>query len=87
MDIGIKIKKLRENIKMSQSELARQLEISQATLHNIESGNFQKIDFLLMDKVCNIFDKDFSYFASDSVVNNHTKQNKIRNRSLQIDKI
>jgi len=36
MDIGIKIKKLRENIKMSQSELARQLDISQATLHNIE---------------------------------------------------
>jgi len=76
MAIGVKIRKLRENIKMSQSELALQLGVSQATLHNIESGNSQKIDFLLMDKVCNIFDKDFSYFANDSVVNNHTKENK-----------
>jgi hypothetical protein len=29
-----------------------------------------------MDKVCNIFDKDFSYFANDSVVNNNVKENK-----------
>jgi len=31
----------------------------------------KKIDFLLMDKVCRIFDKDFSYFANDSVFNNN----------------
>jgi len=29
-----------------------------------------------MDKVCNIFDKDFSYFANDSVTNNNIKENK-----------
>jgi len=28
-----------------------------------------------MDKVCNIFDKDLSYFANDSVVNNNVKEN------------
>jgi len=34
MDIGIKIRKLRENVKMSQSELAQQLGVTQGTLHN-----------------------------------------------------
>ncbi|MCL2289639.1 MAG: helix-turn-helix domain-containing protein [Bacteroidetes bacterium] len=76
MSIGIKIRQLREKQKMSQNELALQLGVSQTTLHNIESGNSQKIDFLLMDKVCNIFDKDFSYFANDSVINNNVKENK-----------
>jgi len=75
MSIGIKIRKLRESKKMSQNELALQLGISQTTLHNIETGNPQKIDFLLMDKVCAIFDKDFSYFVNDSVVNNNVKEN------------
>ena len=75
MDIGIKIKNLREGKHMSQDELASQLGISQTTLHNIETGNPRKIDFLLMDKVCNIFDKDFSYFAHDNVTNNNVKEN------------
>ena len=76
MDIGGKIKKLREGKRMSQDELAAQLGISQTTLHNIETGYPRKIDFLLMDKVCNIFDKDFSYFAHDNVINNNIKENK-----------
>ena len=75
MSIGRKIRKLREAKQMSQNELALQLGISQTTLHNIESDNPQKIDFLLMDKVCNIFDKDFSYFTNDRVINNHIKAN------------
>ena len=28
-----------------------------------------------MDKICNIFDKDFSYFATDNVTNNNIKEN------------
>jgi hypothetical protein len=28
-----------------------------------------------MDKICHIFNKDFSYFANDNVVNNNTKEN------------
>ena len=75
MSIGGKIRKLREAKQMSQNELALQLGISQTTLHNIESDNPQKIDFLLMDKVCNIFDKDFHYFTNDRVINNHIKTN------------
>jgi len=76
MDIGIKIRRLRENIKMPQSELAQQLGVTQGTLHNIESGITRKVDFSLMDKVCDIFDKDLSYFANDSVVNNTVTDNK-----------
>jgi transcriptional regulator with XRE-family HTH domain len=74
MDIGVKIKQLRENRKMSQHVLASELGISQTTLHNIETGNHHKIDFMLMDKICHIFDKDFPYFANDSVINNNIKE-------------
>ena len=66
MNIGNKIRKLREDKLMSQNELAMQLGISQTTLHNIESGNPQKIDALIIAKMCNLFDKDFSYFVDDS---------------------
>ena len=76
MNIGRKIRQLRDAKKMTQEELADSLGISQPTLHNIESGNPQKIDFLLMDKVCKFFDKDFSYFTDDSVYNNKIKVNK-----------
>jgi len=71
MAVGRKIYKLREERKMSQTELAHLLDVSQTTLHNIESENSKKIDFALMDKVCKIFDKDFSYFTDDTVFNNN----------------
>lgn len=70
MDIGTKIKKLRDEKHLSQNELAFELEISQGTLHNIESGNSKKIDFLLMDKVCQFFDKEFNYFLDEKMMNN-----------------
>jgi len=46
MNIGTKIKILRESNRMSQNELADKLEISQGQLCNIESGSVEKIDFL-----------------------------------------
>ena len=70
MNIGTKIKNLREEKHLSQSELAFELGVSQGTLHNIESGNSKKVDFLLMDKVCQFFDKDFDYFLEEKYVNN-----------------
>jgi transcriptional regulator with XRE-family HTH domain len=75
MDTGGKIMKLRRSKKMSQQDLALQLGISQVALHNIETGINQKINFLLMDKVCDIFKKDFSYFTNDNVVNNNVQEN------------
>lgn len=73
MRIGIKIKRLREERKISQPELADLLGISQSTLSNIESEASKKIDFLLMDKVCKVFDKDFEYFVEEKTVNNVEK--------------
>ena len=75
MDIGTKIRKLREAKKLSQSDLALKLNISQTTLHNIESGEPQKIDFLLMDKISRVFDKDLDYFLENNTVNNNVKEN------------
>nr|WP_262494084.1 helix-turn-helix transcriptional regulator [Moheibacter sediminis] len=73
MGVGIKIKRLREERKISQPELAELLNISQSTLSNIESEASKKIDFLLMDKVCKIFDKDFEYFVDEKTINNVDK--------------
>jgi len=70
MGVGIKIKRLREERKISQPELAELLGISQSTLSNIESEASKKIDFLLMDKVCKVFDKDFEYFVEEKTINN-----------------
>lgn len=70
MGVGIKIKRLREERKISQPELAELLGISQSTLSNIESEASKKIDFLLMDKVCKVFDKDFEYFVEEKIINN-----------------
>src|SRR5690606_24470441 len=74
MGVGIKIKRLREERKISQPELADLLGISQSTLSNIESESSQKIDFHLMEKVCKVFDKDFSYFV-DETIKNTIKEN------------
>lgn len=69
MEVGIKIKRLREQHKLSQPELAHKLGIAQTTLSNIENGQTQKIDFALMDKVCQEFGVDFSYFVEGKQVN------------------
>ncbi|MBO6186788.1 MAG: helix-turn-helix transcriptional regulator [Chryseobacterium sp.] len=70
MNTGTKIKNLREEMHFSQAQLAFELGISQGTLHNIESGHSRKIDFLLMDKICHFFDKDFKYFLDEKIENN-----------------
>jgi len=76
MNIGSKIRKLREDRKISQSALALELGITQSFLQKIENNNEKKVDFLLMDKVCKYFDKDFSYFMNDNVVYNTVAENK-----------
>lgn len=64
MTIGIKIKKLRENARLSQQELATKLQISQTTLCNIESDTVKKIDFALINKICDEFKISVEYFTS-----------------------
>ena len=70
MTIGTKIGVLRKKHKLSQPDLAFKLDISQTALSEIESGKTKKIDFLLIDKVCRIFDVDFGYFLDDQNVYN-----------------
>lgn len=72
MSIGFKIKRLREEKNLSQPELAMLLEISQSELSKIENGQIKKIDFLFVDKVCNYFEKDFSYFTKSGQQNEIT---------------
>src|SRR5574343_1066103 len=62
MEIGIKIRKLREAKKMSQMELAYILGISQSKLCTIESNEDKSIDFVLMHKVCQFFEVGFDHF-------------------------
>lgn len=55
-DLGFKIKKLREQKKISQEQLASELEISQSKLSIIENGRTIKIDFILMNKLSDLFE-------------------------------
>lgn len=71
--VGIKIKRLRESKNISQEEFAYQLNISQGTLSKIESGIVEKIDFHMMQKVCDYFDVDPSYFLTDTIIQNNTE--------------
>ena len=73
MTVGYKIKKLREDKNLSQPELASLLQISQAKLSNIENGKTESIDFILMDNVCKVFDKDFEFFTENTTQINKVK--------------
>lgn len=54
-DFGLKIKALRDSTNTSQEDLAYALNISQSKLSKIESGKVKKIDFILMNEICNYF--------------------------------
>jgi transcriptional regulator with XRE-family HTH domain len=75
ISIGTKIRKLREQNNLSQQELAFIIEITQSNLCKIESGHTDKIDFLLMHKICEHFKVDASYFIEPNQ-NINLKKNK-----------
>ncbi|MFY1047270.1 helix-turn-helix domain-containing protein [Chryseobacterium sp. GP-SGM7] len=68
--IGFKIKKLREQKNISQEDMAFQLDISQSYLSKLENGVVEKIDFLFMQKVAELFKVEPQYFLDDQVVQN-----------------
>lgn len=72
--IGFKIKRLREQKSVSQEQLAYELDISQSNLSRIENGTVEKLDFLLMQKVCDVFDVDADYFLEDKIVQTNTEK-------------
>ena len=70
-NIGFKIKILRDKNSLSQERLAYHLDISQGCLCRIESGQTDKIDFLLMKKICELFGVSFEYFLENNTFNNN----------------
>lgn len=74
MSIGTKIHKLMKQKSISQETLASNLGVSQKTIHDIVSGKTQKIDFLFMQKICEIFKVDFEYFLEENTTNNNVKK-------------
>lgn len=73
--IGFKIKRLREQKEVSQEQLAYELDISQSNLSRIENGTVEKVDFLLMQKVCDFFDVESDYFMETETVINDVQNN------------
>ncbi|MBP4139708.1 helix-turn-helix domain-containing protein [Flavobacterium geliluteum] len=86
MSIGTKIRKLRyQNNKMSQEELAYKVGIAQTSISNIEADK-NIPDFLLMEKICNLFGVNLNYFLENNENytfsqndNNNTMIGKIEN--------
>ena len=72
MSIGTKILKLRLQNKWSQEELAYKLGVAQTSVSNFES-NKTIPDFMVMQKVCEIFEVGFEYFVEKDMVFNFKK--------------
>ena len=62
IDIGFKIKKLREEKNVSQEQLVNLLEISQSKLSKIENGRLKKIEMKLVLKFCKSIDVSLDEF-------------------------
>lgn len=72
MSVGTKIRKLRMSHKMSQEELAHKLNVGQTSVSNFEA-NKSIPDFLVMQKVCEVFEVGFDYFVEDNQIYNVKK--------------
>ena len=66
LDIGFKIKKLREEKNLSQEQLANLLEISQSKLSKIENGRLKKIEMKLVLKFCKSIDINLDDFFENT---------------------
>ena len=66
LDIGFKIKKLREEKNVSQEQLVNLLEISQSKLSKIENGRLKKIEMKLVLKFCKSIDVSLDDFFENT---------------------
>ena len=66
LDIGFKIKKLKEEKNLSQEQLANLLEISQSKLSKIENGRLKKIEMKLVLKFCKSIDINLDDFFENT---------------------
>ncbi|WP_445721580.1 helix-turn-helix domain-containing protein [Flavobacterium sp.] len=72
MSVGTKIRKLRLQNRWSQEELAHKLNVAQTSISNFEA-NKTIPDFLVMQKVCEVFEVGFEYFVEENQVYNVNK--------------
>lgn len=92
MILGTKIRKLRIQNKWSQEELAYKLNVGQTTVSNFESSKTIP-DFLVMQKVCEIFnigldyfiEKDKMVFRELEVLNNNLPEGVLENILKRIE--
>ena len=75
MSVGTKIRRLRLQNKCSQEELAHKLNVAQTSVSNFES-NKTIPDFLVMQKVCEVFEVGFEYFIEENSTNNNVEKAK-----------
>lgn len=66
--VGSKIRKLREEKKLTQKELAELVFSSQAEIHHIEKGT-RKLDIERLVNFSKVLKRDVVYFLSDFVEN------------------
>jgi len=69
MNIGVKINNLMRVHNITQEILADYTGVSQTKIHDIVSGKTQKVDFLFMQKICEIFSVNFEYFVEEKELN------------------
>lgn len=67
--IGLKIKKLRKQFNKTSTELAKEVQISQPYLSQIENGH-QAVPLDVLIKICGVFGITLSEFFSDKLVIN-----------------
>lgn len=75
MSVGTKIRRLRLQNKWSQEELAHKLNVAQTSVSNFESSKTIP-DFLVMQKVCEVFEVGFEYFIEENSTNNNVEKAK-----------
>lgn len=80
--IGLKVKNLREQQKISQEDLAFNLEISQSYLSKIENGFIEKIDFILIQKIILFFQIDLQYFLKEK--NNDSRKENVSYENILV---
>lgn len=84
MSVGTKIRRLRLQNKWSQEELAHNLNVAQTSVSNFES-NKTIPDFLVMQKVCEVFEVGFEYFVENENEKYVFKKN--QNNNIVVGKI
>lgn len=67
MDVGKRIRELRERYKISQCELARLANIGQSTLSDIERG-IKQPTIITIENICRAFNMSLSEFFNEDIV-------------------